>query len=53
MKHSYIANQQSNYIKMIKDESDENETIVAHIDFAENHTLIAQNEIMQAYWTNK
>ncbi|CAF4632672.1 unnamed protein product, partial [Rotaria socialis] len=53
VKHSYITSQQSSYIKMIKDQADEHETIVVHMDFAENHTLLAQNEIMQAHWTNQ
>ncbi|CAF1544967.1 unnamed protein product [Rotaria magnacalcarata] len=53
VKHSYITSQQSSYIKMIKDQADEHETIVVHMDFAENHTLLAQNEITQAHWTNQ
>ncbi|CAF4598298.1 unnamed protein product, partial [Rotaria magnacalcarata] len=53
MFYSLKPNQQSSYIKMIKDQADEHETIVVHMDFAENHTLLAQNEIMQAHWTNQ
>ena len=52
LKHSYITSQQSNYIKEIKENAGENGTIIVNIDFAENHTLLKQNEIMQAHWTN-
>ena len=52
LKHSYITTQQSNYIKEIKERASEHETIVVNIDFAENHTLLNQKEIMQAHWTN-
>ena len=51
IKHSYITTQQSNYIKMVKDEAAEDGTIVVHMDFAENHTLLVNKEIMQAHWT--
>ena len=53
VKRSYITTQRSDFIKTIKDEADEYETIVVHMDFAENHTLLAQKEIMQAHWQNQ
>ena len=52
LKHSYTTTQQSNYIKEIKEDASENTTIIVHIDFTENHTLLKQREIMQAHWTN-
>lgn len=51
LKHSFITTQQSTYIKRIKEESSEEDTIVVHIDFAENHALVNQREIMQAHWS--
>ena len=53
IKHSYITTQQSDYIKTIKEEADEHGTIVVHMDFAENHTLLVNKEIMQAHWTKQ
>lgn len=53
LKHCFITRVQSDYVKFIKEAANENDTIVIHIDFAENYTLIAQREIMQAHWTNR
>ena len=39
------------YIRKIKIEANEHETIVVHIDFTENYSLLQQNSIMQARWT--
>ncbi|CAM4790993.1 unnamed protein product [Rotaria magnacalcarata] len=50
LKHSYIATEQSNYIRRIKSEANEYDTIVIHMDFAENYSLLQQNSIMQAHW---
>lgn len=52
LKHSYVTTQQSHYIKEIKERASESGTIIVNIDFAENHTLLNQKEIMQAHWTN-
>ena len=51
LKHSYVTTEQSNYIRKIKNEASEWDTIVVHVDFAENYSLLQQNSIMQAHWT--
>ncbi|CAF4643693.1 unnamed protein product, partial [Rotaria socialis] len=51
LKHSYITTEQSNYIRTIKNGASESDTIVVHMDFAENYSLQQQNSIMQAHWT--
>jgi hypothetical protein len=38
---------------MIKDKAVEDGTIVVHMDFTENHTLLVNKEIMQAHWTKQ
>ena len=53
LKHSYITAEQSDYIRRIKIEASEYDTIIVHIDFAENYNLIHQNSIMQAHWTTQ
>ena len=51
LKHSFITRQQASYIKQIKLDADEYNSIIVHIDFAENYTLLNQKQIMQAHWT--
>ena len=51
LRHSFIDRQQYDYIKNIKDDANENDTVAVHIDFAENHTLLNHKEIMQTHWT--
>ena len=53
LKHSYITAEQSYYIRRIKIEASEYDTIIVHIDFAENYNLIHQNSDMQAHWTTQ
>ena len=53
LKHSYITAEQSDFIRRIKIEASEYDTIIVHIDFAENYNLIHQNSIMQAHWTTQ
>ena len=53
LKHSYNTAEQSDYIRRIKIEVSEYNTIIVHIDFAENYNLIHQNSIMQAHWTTQ
>ena len=53
MRHSFIATEQSIYIKKIKDEANEDDAIIVHVDFAENHSLLNQNAIMQAHWSTQ
>ena len=50
IKPSYVATHRYNYIKLIKDEAGEDGTILIHMDFAENHTLLVNKEMMQAHW---
>ena len=50
-KHSFITRQQAIYIRQIKLDADEYNSIIVHIDFAENYTLLNQKQIMQAHWT--
>ena len=51
LRYSFINHQQSDYIKKIKEVENENGTVVVHIDFSENDTLLNQKEIMQAHRT--
>ena len=53
LKHSYITAEQSDYIRRIKIKASEYDTIIVHINFAENYNLIHQNSIMQAHWTTQ
>jgi len=48
--HHFTTIQQRDYIKKIKEESGEEGTAVVQIDFAENYSLISQNEIQSAHW---
>jgi hypothetical protein len=51
LKHDFVTTQQYAYIKKIKEESNEDNTIIIQMDFSENHNLLNQNEVMQAHWT--
>ena len=51
LKHSFITTQQFGYIKQIKQEASEQDSIVIQMDFSENHNLLIQHEVMQAHWT--
>ena len=51
MRHSFINHQQSDCIKKVKEDANENNKVIVHIDFAENHILLNQKEVMQAEWT--
>jgi len=43
MKHNYIAREQSSYLKHVKELLKDDEVLVSG-DFAENHTVVVQNE---------
>jgi hypothetical protein len=48
--HHYYTRQQIDYIKQIKLDSDDLGELVVEMDFAENHNLIVQHQIQQAYY---
>jgi hypothetical protein len=48
--HHYNTRQQIDYIKQIKLDSDDEDGIVVEMDFAENHSLIIQHQVQQAYY---
>ena len=50
LKHSFTTTQQFGYIKQIKQEASEQDSIVIQMDFSENHNLLIQHEVMQAHW---
>ena len=50
--HSYIAREQSKYIKD-KKESMEIGHVLCNMDFSQNHNFIIQNEVQGYHWTNK
>ncbi|CAF3841862.1 unnamed protein product [Rotaria sp. Silwood1] len=51
LKHSFTTTQQFGYIKQIKQEASEQDSVVLQMDFSENHNLLIQHEVMQANWT--
>jgi hypothetical protein len=51
--HTYVTRQQRDYIKNIKLASSLTTFAVIQVDFAENFTIIVQNEIQSAYWNQK
>ncbi|CAF1541986.1 unnamed protein product [Adineta ricciae] len=51
--HTYITRKQPHYIKSIKLNSSLTTYSVVHVDFAENFTFVAQNEVQSAYWSQK
>ncbi|CAF3313213.1 unnamed protein product [Rotaria sp. Silwood2] len=51
LKHRFTTDQQFEYIKLIKQEASEQNSIVIQMDFSENHNLLIQHQVMQAYWT--
>jgi hypothetical protein len=51
LEHNFITTQQFDSIKKLKEEANEQLSIVVQMDFSENHNLLNQHEIMQAHWT--
>ena len=49
--HHYIAKHQSNYLKKLKDNLQEDELVIL-MDFAENYFFIMQDEIQGFHWDN-
>lgn len=47
--HTYIKNKQLEYFEQVKNNLSKNECVV-QVDFAENYSLIEQDEIQSAYW---
>lgn len=48
--HHFCTIQQRSYIKLIKDQSSDDNIAVVQLDFAENFSLISQTEIQSAHW---
>ncbi|GFR23820.1 uncharacterized protein TNCT_426351 [Trichonephila clavata] len=49
--HSFVKNVQSNYFQNVKRVLTSEKAIV-QIDFAENYTLISQDEIQSVHWSH-
>ena len=50
LKHDFIAREQSSYLKRLKEELKDGEVIVMG-DFAENCSVVVQNEIQSHYFS--
>jgi hypothetical protein len=50
LKHHFYTTQQMSYVKHIKEDSNENDTVIAQIDFAENFELLTQHAVQSTHW---
>lgn len=51
--HTFIKMKQSQYFDKAKEElKDEPEKIVMQVDFAENYSIVQQDEIQSAHWSH-
>ena len=49
--HSFIGKCQSNYLRELKGNLEENEVIILG-DFAENYSFVVQDEVQGFHWNN-
>lgn len=50
--HVFIKRKQSSYFQYIKENAGDG-TVVCQVDYSENFTLLEQNQIQSAHWSNK
>ena len=50
--HSFIAKNQSQYLRKLKEELSQNEVMVL-VDFAENHNFLVQDEVQSYHWNSQ
>jgi hypothetical protein len=48
--HAFVNRQQRKYIEMIREQSSDDECIIAQIDYAENYKFVRQREPQSAHW---
>ena len=50
-KHHFIAKNQNNYLRLLKNELNSNELIIL-MDFSENYSFVVQDAVQGFYWEN-
>ena len=50
--HALVKRQQSYYFEYIK-ENDNDGEVICQVDYSENFTLVSQNQIQSAHWSNQ
>ena len=50
--HTFVKRQQSNYFKIIKTNISDKRCLL-QVDYAQNFSIVEQNEIQSAHWSNK